>query len=326
MTYLQFIDPFAKPTHPPLHAMPKAVCVLLGTAGVTGTITFEEGPSGARLQLGQPLSLPSVRVRCWLVGGGRPSTIRSSRVSALRLYLLAAATQPCPSRGWLVVSSLLMPTPTLFPPLPTAAGTVVTGTVSGLKPGLHGFHIHQASALRCPDDSAPRLPALDCCGSLLLTPRRVVAPALPLPRSDAHPLGIHSWATPPTGARPRVRGGGRWCCAWSPPNRRSDACTYAGPHFNPAGKTHGAPGDEERHAGDLGNITAGEDGVASISLTDAQIPLTGPNSILGRAVVVHELADDLGKGDHSEPGTQGKTSKTTGNAGARLACGVIGTA
>ena len=63
-----------------------------------------------------------------------------------------------------------------------------------------------------------------------------------------------------------------------------------------------------------------------MSLVDKQIPLTGPNSILGRAVVVHELVDDLGKGDHSEPGTQGKTSKTTGNAGARLACGVIGTA
>ena len=98
----------------------------------------------------------------------------------------------------------------------------------------------------------------------------------------------------------------------------------SGPHFNPEGKTHGAPGDAERHAGDLGNITAGADGVASVSLKDAHIPLTGPNSIVGRAVVVHELADDLGKGDHSEPGTQGKTSKTTGNAGARLACGVIG--
>ena len=100
----------------------------------------------------------------------------------------------------------------------------------------------------------------------------------------------------------------------------------SGPHFNPAGKTHGAPGDEERHAGDLGNITANAEGVATVSLVDKQIPLTGPNSILGRAVVVHELVDDLGKGDHSEPGTQGKTSKTTGNAGARLACGVIGTA
>jgi hypothetical protein len=51
-----------------------------------------------------------------------------------------------------------------------------------------------------------------------------------------------------------------------------------------------------------------------------QIPLSGANSIVGRAVVVHELQDDLGKGDHSQPGTQGKTSKTTGNAGAPRCC------
>ena len=44
--------------------------------------------------------------------------------------------------------------------------------------------------------------------------------------------------------------------------------------------------------------------MASFTLTDSQIPLSGPNSIVGRAVVVHELADDLGKGDSSEIGTQ----------------------
>ena len=59
--------------------------------------------------------------------------------------------------------------------------------------------------------------------------------------------------------------------------------------IDPAGKKHGAPTDEERHAGDLGNITAGADGVAKVDITDVQIPLDGPNTIVGRAVVCHEL-------------------------------------
>ncbi|KAI4372600.1 hypothetical protein MLD38_010811 [Melastoma candidum] len=122
--------------------------------------------------------------------------------------------------------------------------TTVTGSLSGLKPGLHGFHVHA--------------------------------------------LGD-----------------------------TTNGCMSTGPHFNPAGKEHGAPEDENRHAGDLGNVTVGDDGTATFTIIDKQIPLCGPNSIIGRAVVVHADPDDLGKGGH-------ELSKSTGNAGGRIACGIIG--
>ncbi|XP_021910155.1 superoxide dismutase [Cu-Zn], chloroplastic [Carica papaya] len=97
----------------------------------------------------------------------------------------------------------------------------------------------------------------------------------------------------------------------------TNGCMSTGAHFNPNNMTHGAPGDEIRHAGDLGNIIANADGVAEATIMDSQIPLSGPNSVVGRAFVVHELEDDLGKGGH-------ELSLTTGNAGGRLACGVVG--
>ncbi|CAB4282659.1 unnamed protein product [Prunus armeniaca] len=94
----------------------------------------------------------------------------------------------------------------------------------------------------------------------------------------------------------------------------TNGCISTGPHFNPKNLTHGAPEDEIRHAGDLGNIVANADGVAEATIVDNQIPLTGPNTVIGRALVVHELEDDLGKGGH-------ELSLSTGNAGGRLACG-----
>jgi len=94
-------------------------------------------------------------------------------------------------------------------------------------------------------------------------------------------------------------------------------CVTAGPHFNPHGKTHGGPNDEERHVGDLGNLTTDADGNALFKLTDHMISLHGEFSILGRSCVVHAGVDDLGKGGH-------ELSPTTGNAGARRACGTIG--
>jgi len=89
--------------------------------------------------------------------------------------------------------------------------------------------------------------------------------------------------------------------------------TSAGGHFNPAGEPHGGPDDAKRHAGDTGNITAANDGVTTLEYVDSQISFEGPNSVLGRGVIVHANADDF-------------KTQPTGNAGGRLACGVIGAA
>lgn len=89
--------------------------------------------------------------------------------------------------------------------------------------------------------------------------------------------------------------------------------TSAGGHFNPEGKQHGAPTAAERHVGDLGNIEADESGKAHLDWLDSHLSLTGTNSIIGHAVIVHAQEDDL-------------TSQPTGAAGARVACGVIGIA
>jgi len=108
----------------------------------------------------------------------------------------------------------------------------------------------------------------------------------------------------------------------------SNGCLSAGPHYNPFKKTHGAPEDDERHVGDLGNIIAGPDGVAEGVIIDRLVKLDGPYSVVGRSMMVHADPDDLGRGDNSlaympGPPKNGFVSKVTGNAGARIACGEI---
>ena len=90
-----------------------------------------------------------------------------------------------------------------------------------------------------------------------------------------------------------------------------------GPHFNPDHQKHGGSLDKERHVGDLGNIKTDERGNGYLATEDERISLFGANSVLGRSVVVHQLEDDLGRGD-------GEESTISGNSGTALACGIIG--
>jgi Cu-Zn family superoxide dismutase len=85
----------------------------------------------------------------------------------------------------------------------------------------------------------------------------------------------------------------------------------AGGHFNPLGKSHGHYESRDRHAGDMPAIVADASGNATLAVTLDTITVgTGETNVVGRSVVVHKDADDY-------------RTQPTGNAGARVACGVI---
>jgi superoxide dismutase, Cu-Zn family len=130
-----------------------------------------------------------------------------------------------------------------------AAGTVmftpngdrvrVLAKVSGVAPGLHGFHIHEKSDCSAPDAAS------------------------------------------------------------------------AGGHFNPTNTPHGNPSSGSHHGGDMPMLEADASGNATLDVTLDTVTLRdGPNSIVGRSVVVHNDADDY-------------KTQPAGNSGARLACGSI---
>lgn len=84
----------------------------------------------------------------------------------------------------------------------------------------------------------------------------------------------------------------------------------AGAHFNPTKKPHGGPTNPERHAGDMGNLVADENGHAHYERVDQVIAFEGTNSILGRSVIVHADRDDY-------------VTQPTGASGAKIGCGII---
>ena len=88
--------------------------------------------------------------------------------------------------------------------------------------------------------------------------------------------------------------------------------TSAGGHWNPTDVAHGQWGVGEFHLGDIGNITVGEDGTGSIELTTDlwEIGTGSDIDVIGKGIIVHADADDF-------------VSQPSGNAGARIGCGVI---
>ncbi|CAF1004877.1 unnamed protein product, partial [Didymodactylos carnosus] len=97
----------------------------------------------------------------------------------------------------------------------------------------------------------------------------------------------------------------------------SNGCVSAGEHFNPRNVNHGSENSTVRHPGDLGNVRTDAEGVGRIHLVIHDAELFGHEGWIGRSIVVHAKMDDLGLSDN-------EGSRSTGNSGDRLACGIVG--
>jgi Cu-Zn family superoxide dismutase len=88
--------------------------------------------------------------------------------------------------------------------------------------------------------------------------------------------------------------------------------TSAGAHFNPTNQQHGSPQGQPHHAGDMLNVKSDAQGVAEVSIDNADVSLhTGqPNDVVGKALVMHAKPDDY-------------KTQPSGDSGDRIACGVI---
>lgn len=94
------------------------------------------------------------------------------------------------------------------------------------------------------------------------------------------------------------------------PNCNSLDGTSAKGHFNPHGHPHAGPYDQQKHVGDLGNLTADESGHAEDSIHIDNINLLIEPSLGARSFIIHEKPDDF-------------ITQPTGNSGARVACATI---
>lgn len=94
-----------------------------------------------------------------------------------------------------------------------------------------------------------------------------------------------------------------------------DGCRATGSHYNPWRNGHGGRDSQEKHAGDLGNLKF-VNRTASLKMETSSFSLSGTRSVVGRSLVIHQRADDLGVGGHP-------ASRVNGASGERLACCII---
>jgi superoxide dismutase, Cu-Zn family len=198
----------------------------------------------------------------------------------------------CPLFASVVLAACAAPEPVRATPMTTRDGTVHAHDASG----VHSGHHH---------DAQPVAPV-----------RRAVARLEPMGLSRV--TGTLTFTVEGDGVR--VRGSisglspgahGFHVHEFGDLSDRSEGLS-AGDHFAPGGTPHGRPSDSHRHVGDLGNVVAGEDGVAVVNQLDPMLRLEGPHSIVGRSIVVHANED--------------KFTQPSGDAGPRVAIGVIGIA
>jgi len=107
------------------------------------------------------------------------------------------------------------------------------------------------------------------------------------------------------------------------PNQKHGLQIHEGPDvatpgliYDPFARKHGGPWSVERKVGDLGNLKANEKGEVEFTMSEPYVKLSGPFSVVGRVLAVHEKPDDEGYGRNDE-------SLRTGNVGAVLGAGII---
>ena len=181
-------------------------------------------------------------------------------------------------------------------PISRRSGTTLTRMAGGLLVAAFLALPHAGSAVAAEDETAATANMVDAEGNLVakVSLNRMAEGTRIVLSGNGLPPGVHAFHVHQTGK----------CDP-------GDGFKSAGGHYNPAGHQHGWDNAKGHHAGDLPNVHVGENGVAAVEIFSAAVVLDGDLfDEDGAAMVMHAGPDDY----RSDP---------AGDAGTRIACGVI---